>query len=243
MLHPATSRSTSHPLTPHRLTNQPTLPRLTPHLLPTLPQHTRITNTPTSQLPANLMSAISMAAANGGITNLNLFFDFFVLNIATILIVFQLCPVWLHHPRGIPGPKEDARRQIRLVRQSHLRGCYGKHQQGIFLLGFTWRPEVHFDLGRRWGRFPAQGWPLASCPRPWIRTPRCPRPYSLQRKGLQDLLSYWYLIEDINYVQYVGYRLICFNKVYVGLNINAEPLLSASLLFHSRLVMRWLHFI
>ena len=70
LLHPATSRSTSHPLTPHRLTNQPTLPhptlpRLTPHL-PTLPQHTRITNTPTSQSPANLMNVTSMAAANGG---------------------------------------------------------------------------------------------------------------------------------------------------------------------------------
>ena len=56
LLLPATSRSTKP---------QSTLPRAT--LLPaTLPQPTRITNTPTSSSPANLMSATSTAAANGG---------------------------------------------------------------------------------------------------------------------------------------------------------------------------------
>ncbi|KZS02371.1 putative Pupal cuticle protein, partial [Daphnia magna] len=80
--HPATSRNTKLPAilpqatrhqstlllaTPHQPTqHQPTPHQPTPHQPTPHQPTTRITNTMTLPSPANLMSATSMAAANGG---------------------------------------------------------------------------------------------------------------------------------------------------------------------------------
>ncbi len=123
--------------------------------------------------------------------------------------MLQLRRIRLHHPWRIPGPEEVAKRLLRFLRTGHLRGCYGKHQQGFFLLGLFRRREIHFDLVRRWSRFPAKGRPLTSCSRPWIRASSCPRPrIRTPRCPSSPLHSHWswLLTKKIRNMNFCWYR-------------------------------------